>query len=56
MVTFRNNNNGRRNNFRRNDRNFKSIMIEINSHLTFLIMKIFKEKYQIEIITMHPSL
>ena len=24
MVTFRNNNNGRRNNFRRNDRNFKS--------------------------------
>ena len=23
MVTFRNNNNGRRNNFRRNDRNFK---------------------------------
>ena len=24
MVTFRNNNNGRRNNFRRNERNFKS--------------------------------
>tara|TARA_B100001540_G_scaffold280689_1_gene270229 strand:- start:116 stop:538 length:423 start_codon:yes stop_codon:yes gene_type:complete len=24
MVTFRNNNNGRRNNYRRNDRNFKS--------------------------------
>tara|TARA_B100001057_G_scaffold436516_1_gene467631 strand:- start:676 stop:1077 length:402 start_codon:yes stop_codon:yes gene_type:complete len=24
MVTFRNNNNGRRNNFRRNDRNYKS--------------------------------
>ena len=24
MVTFRNNNNARRNNFRRNDRNFKS--------------------------------
>ena len=24
MVTFRNNNNGRRNNFRRNDRNFKT--------------------------------
>jgi len=24
MVTFRNNNNGRKNNFRRNDRNFKS--------------------------------
>ena len=24
MVTFRNNNNGRRNNFRRNDRNFKA--------------------------------
>jgi len=24
MVTFRNNNNGRRNNFRRNDRSFKS--------------------------------
>ena len=24
MVTFRNNNNGRRNSFRRNDRNFKS--------------------------------
>ena len=24
MVTFRNNNNNRRNNFRRNDRNFKS--------------------------------
>ena len=24
MVTFRNNNNGRRNNFRRNDRGFKS--------------------------------
>ena len=24
MVTFRNNNNGRRNNFRRGDRNFKS--------------------------------
>ena len=29
MVTFRNNNN-RRNNFRRNDRNFKSIMTEVN--------------------------
>ena len=25
MVTFRNNNNARRNNFRRNDRNFKTI-------------------------------
>ncbi|MDC3071838.1 DUF4167 domain-containing protein [Candidatus Pelagibacter sp.] len=25
MVTFRNNNNARRNNFRRNDRNFKSV-------------------------------
>ena len=24
MVTFRNNNNGRRNNFRRSDRNFKN--------------------------------
>tara|TARA_B100001173_G_C15831483_1_gene480662 strand:+ start:201 stop:623 length:423 start_codon:yes stop_codon:yes gene_type:complete len=30
MVTFRNNNSGRRNNFRRNDRNFKNNGIEKN--------------------------
>ena len=30
MVTFRNNNNGRRNNFRRNDRNFKNNVIDKN--------------------------
>ena len=30
MVTFRNNNNVRRNNFRRNDRNFKSNVIDKN--------------------------
>ena len=30
MVTFRNNNNNRRNNFRRNDRNFKNNVIDKN--------------------------
>ena len=56
MVTFRNNNNGRRNNFRRKDRNFKSkFMIDQNMVQIFLIMKIFKEKFLVEIIIMHQN-
>ena len=55
MVTFRNNNNGRRNNLEEMTEILSQVMIEINSHLIFLIMKIFKEKYQIGIITMHLS-
>ena len=52
MVTFRNNNNVRRNNFRRSDRNFKSNGDRKNLVLIFQIMKIFKENLQAEIITM----
>ena len=55
MVTFRNNNNNRRNNFRRNDRNFKSNGERSNMDQIFLIMKIFKEKFLEEIIIMHQN-
>jgi hypothetical protein len=54
MVTFRNNNN-RRNNFRRNDRNFKSNGDRPKYGSNFQIMKIFKEKFQEEIIIMHQN-
>ena len=51
MVTFRNNN-SRRSNFRRNDRNFKSNNDRGKFVQTLQIMKIFKEEFQAEIITM----
>ena len=44
MVTFRNNNNNRRNNFRRNDRNFKSNGDRPKMDLIFLAMKNFQRK------------
>ena len=56
MVTFRNNNNNRRNNFRRNDRNFKSNGDRPKYGSNFSIMKIFKENLLEEIIIMHPNL
>ena len=31
------------------------IMIEVNLIITFLILRIFKENHQVEIIIMHPS-
>ena len=52
MVTFRNNNNDRRNNFRRNDRNFKAMEIDLNLDQIIQTMIIFKEKFQEEIIIM----
>jgi hypothetical protein len=55
MVTFRNNNNGRRNNFRRNDRNFKSNGDRNKFSQIFQIMIIFKEKFLEEIIIMHQN-
>ena len=51
MVTFRNNNN-RRNNFRRNDKIINLMVIDQNLYPIFQIMKIFKERYQAETITM----
>ena len=51
MVTFRNNN-SRRSNFRRNDRSFKSNNDRGKFVTNFTIMKIFKEEFQAEIITM----
>ena len=51
MVTFRNNNNIRRNNYRRgNDRGFKSNTIDLSMALTFQRVKIFRENPQVEII------
>ena len=52
MVTFRNNNNVRRNNFRRNDRILKVMVIDLNLDQIFQIMIIFKEKLLVEIIIM----
>ena len=53
MVTFRNNNNGRRNNFRRGDRNFKSNSERTKFGSNFSNGDNFqKEKLQGEIIIM----
>ena len=55
MVTFRNNNNStnRRNNFRRNDRNFKSNGERQKFGSNFSSSDNFKRKSQVEITTMH---
>jgi hypothetical protein len=55
MVTFRNNNNVRRNNFRRNDRNFKIMEIDLNLHQIIQTTIILKEKFLDEIIIMRQS-
>jgi len=53
MVTFRNNNNNiRRNNFRRNDRNFKTTGDRPKFSSIIQIMKTLKEKFLAEIIIM----
>ena len=44
MVTFRNNNNGRRNNFRRNDRNFKSNVDRVKFSSNFSNNENFQRK------------
>ena len=52
MVTFRNNNNVRRNNFRRNDRNFKGSGDRPKFDLIIQIMKTLKGNPQVETTTM----
>ena len=52
MVTFRNNNNNKRNTFRRNNRTFKSNSDNTNLLPIFQIMIILKENPQEEIIIM----
>ena len=52
MVTFRNNNNNRRNSFRRNDRSFKSNGDRSKFVSILQTMIILKEKFQAETITM----
>ena len=51
MVTFRNNN-GRRNNFRRSERNFKSNIDRPKFNSNFSNNENFQRKIQEEIITM----
>ena len=52
MVTFRNNNNNRRSNFRRNDRSFKSNGDRQKLAQILQAMIILKENHQEEIIIM----
>ena len=55
MVTFRKNNNNRRNNFRRSDRNFKSNNERAKFNSSFSSGDIFKEKF-LEEITITPQI
>ena len=56
MVTFRNNNNNRRNNFRRNDRNFKSNGDRPKYGSNFSNNENFQRKVPVEIIIMRQNL
>ena len=54
MVTFRNNN-GRRNSFRRNDRNYKTNGERQKYGSNFSNTESFQRKIQVEIIITHQS-
>ena len=55
MVTFRNNKNVRRNNFRRNDRGFKSSIDRNKYGTSFSNNENFQRKFQVEITIMHQN-
>ena len=55
MVTFRNNNNNRRNNLEETIEVINQMVTDLNMDQTFQIMKISKEKFQVEITIMHQN-